>query len=107
MIIRPYSQLISVLEGGGSPRFGDQFQKLNVFVSLIVSKKIFLVFICLHVLQHSFENYHAHKIQAFMQSLMGVVESSLHNVYCPLGGLVMLAALWNKAFQQVSQRVYI
>lgn len=42
-----------------------------------------------------------------MQSLMGVVESSLHYVYCPLGGLVMLAALWNKAFQQFSQRVII
>ena len=55
--------------------------------------------------QHSLENYHAHKIQSFMQSLMAVVESALHNVYCPLGGLVMLAALWNKAFQQFSQRV--
>ena len=62
---------------------------------------------CICYPQHSLENYHAHKIQSFMQSLMTVVESALHYVYCPLGGLVMLAALWNKAFQQFSQRVHM
>ena len=33
------------------------------------------------------------------------METALYNVYCPLGGLVQLAGLWYKAFQQHSHRV--
>ena len=55
--------------------------------------------------QYSISAYHAHTVQSFMQSLSAVVEAALHNVYCPLGGLVQLAGLWYKVFQQHSHRV--
>ena len=58
-----------------------------------------------HQAQHSVSAYHAHAVQSFMLSLSAVVETSLYNVYCPLGGLVQLAGLWYKAFQQHSHRV--
>ena len=59
------------------------------------------------VSQFSLSNYRAHTVQSFIQSLTTIVETALHGVYCPLGGIVMLGGLWYKVFQQHSHRVKI
>ncbi len=50
-------------------------------------------------------NYHTHSVLALTQSLLSIVEFALYNVYVPLGGLVEIASLWYRLFQQQSQRV--
>lgn len=62
-----------------------------------------------YVLQspYSLGSYHAHTIQSLSQSLSTIIEFALYNVYCPLSGLVELAALWYRLFQQHSHRVSV
>ena len=55
----------------------------------------------------SLGSYHAHTIQSFSQSVTAIIEFALYNVYCPLGGLVELVALWYKLFQQHNHRVSV
>lgn len=54
--------------------------------------------------QISLSNYHAHTVQLFMQSLAAILEAALRHVYVPFAGLVTLAGLWYKVFQQHSSR---
>ena len=44
-------------------------------------------------------------MQSLIQSLITIVETVLHYVDFPLGGVVTLGGLWYKVFQQHSQRV--
>ncbi len=50
-------------------------------------------------------NYHTHSVLALIQSLFGIIEFALYNVYFPVGGMVELASLWYRLFQQQSHRV--
>lgn len=50
-------------------------------------------------------NYHTHSVLALIQSLLAIIEFALYNVYVPVGGMVELASLWYRLFQQQSHRV--
>ena len=55
--------------------------------------------------QYALSTFRVHNFQSVIQSLISILETALHNVYCPLGGIVMLAGMWYKVFQGYSQRV--